>query len=265
MSHDVNSGRATFWDITQVMTNLGEMLTDGEVNYNKECWPRDFRMKRTKYDVNLGHTTFWDIKNRLPRSVNIINWDDYFVARDDMWNLQDEVTKEQTSQQFRRVEEDAMTGFHYRVWQFLREGGSTTFTKTINQITPTKLMTYFREAMVNTQELLDMLVKYENKIRARIKIGLNFRQTDTGITYFRSSMPHDEDQLILNVYRYIQPSETKFINSQKIWVEYALNRQEAAAQSRRPTLRTPGTGEFPVSTLSSRWTGTPWPMKRAVG
>jgi pre-mRNA-processing factor 8 len=34
-----------------------------------------------------------------------------------------------------------------------------------------RLMTYFREAVVNTQELLDLLVKCENKIR--IKIGLN--------------------------------------------------------------------------------------------
>lgn len=34
-------------------------------------------------------------------------------------------------------------------------------------------MTYFREAVVNTQELLDLLVKCENKIQTRVKIGLN--------------------------------------------------------------------------------------------
>lgn len=34
-------------------------------------------------------------------------------------------------------------------------------------------MTYFREATVHTQELLDLLVKCENKIQTRIKIGLN--------------------------------------------------------------------------------------------
>lgn len=32
---------------------------------------------------------------------------------------------------------------------------------------------FFREAVVNTQELLDLLVKCENKIQTRIKIGLN--------------------------------------------------------------------------------------------
>lgn len=35
------------------------------------------------------------------------------------------------------------------------------------------LMTYYREAVVNTQEMLDLLVKCENKIQTRIKIGLN--------------------------------------------------------------------------------------------
>ena len=34
-------------------------------------------------------------------------------------------------------------------------------------------MTYFWEAVVNTQELLDVLVICENKIQTRIKIGLN--------------------------------------------------------------------------------------------
>jgi len=35
------------------------------------------------------------------------------------------------------------------------------------------LITYYREAVVNTQEMLDLLVKCENKIQTRIKIGLN--------------------------------------------------------------------------------------------
>lgn len=134
-------------------------------------------------------------------------------------------------------------------------------------------MTYFREATVHTQELLDLLVKCENKIQTRIKIGLNSKmpsryifvvyasdgfelrifffflpnfpdfcfpyrfppvifytpkeigglgmlsmghilipqsdlrysqQTDVGVTHFRSGMSHEEDQLIPNLYRYIQ-------------------------------------------------------------
>jgi pre-mRNA-processing factor 8 len=34
-------------------------------------------------------------------------------------------------------------------------------------------MTYLREAVINTEELLDLLVNCENKLQTRIKIGLN--------------------------------------------------------------------------------------------
>ena len=53
--------------------------------------------------------------------------------------------------------------------------GSTTFTKIANKWNTCLigLMTYYREAAVHTEELLDLLVKSENKIQTRIKIGLN--------------------------------------------------------------------------------------------
>merc|ERR1719382_1192412 len=199
-----------------------------------------------------------------------------FTHRDGVWNLQNEVTKERTSQCFLRVDEESMAKFHNRVRQILMASGSTTFTKIVNKWNTALigLMTYFRKAVVNTQELLDMLVKCENKIQTRIKIGLNSKmpsrfppvvfytpkelgglgmlsmghvlipqsdlrwskQTDTGITHFRSGMSHEDDQLIPNLYRYIQPWEAEFIDSQRVWAEYALKRQEAAAQNRRLTL-----------------------------
>ena len=86
-----------------------------------------------------------------------------------------QVTKERTAQCFLRVEDDAMQKFHNRVRQILMASGSTTFTKIVNKWNTALigLMTYFREAVVNTQELLDLLVKCENKIQTRIKIGLN--------------------------------------------------------------------------------------------
>lgn len=50
-------------------------------------------------------------------------------------------------------------------------------------------------------------------------------------------MSHEEDQLIPNLYRYIQPWESEFIDSQRVWAEYALKRQEAIAQNRWVTGR----------------------------
>jgi pre-mRNA-processing factor 8 len=54
----------------------------------------------------------------------------------------------------------------------LMASGSTTFTKIVNN-SLIGLMTYFREAVINTEQMLDLLVRCENKIQTRIKIGLN--------------------------------------------------------------------------------------------
>ena len=47
---------------------------------NKMCWPRDCRMRLLKRDVNVGRAIFWDIKNRLPRSITTLDWDNSFVS-----------------------------------------------------------------------------------------------------------------------------------------------------------------------------------------
>ncbi|CAK9297987.1 unnamed protein product [Gordionus sp. m RMFG-2023] len=297
--------------IQRYLTEHPDPNNENIVGYNnKKCWPRDARMRLMKHDVNLGRAVFWDIKNRLPRSVSTVIWEESFASvyskdnpnllfdmsgfecrllpklralvgdecthRDGVWNLQNEVTKERTAQCFLRVDDESMQRFHNRVRQILMASGSTTFTKIVNKWNTALigLMTYYRESAVNTQELLDLLVKCENKIQTRIKIGLNskmpsrfppvvfytpkelgglgmlsmghvlipqsdlrwMQQTDAGITHFRSGMSHDEDQLIPNLYRYVQPWESEIVDSQRVWAEYALKRQEANAQNRRLTL-----------------------------
>ncbi|CAA3001008.1 pre-mRNA-processing-splicing factor 8A [Olea europaea subsp. europaea] len=297
--------------IQRYLTEHPDPNNENMVGYNnKKCWPRDARMRLMKHDVNLGRSVFWDMKNRLPRSITTLEWENSFVSvyskdnpnllfsmcgfevrilpkirmtqeafsntRDGVWNLQNEQTKERTAVAFLRVDDEHMKVFENRVRQILMSSGSTTFTKIVNKWNTALigLMTYFREATVHTQELLDLLVKCENKIQTRIKIGLNSKmpsrfppvifytpkeigglgmlsmghilipqsdlryskQTDVGITHFRSGMSHEEDQLIPNLYRYIQPWESEFIDSQRVWAEYALKRQEAQAQNRRLTL-----------------------------
>ncbi|MFS7909896.1 hypothetical protein Hanom_Chr02g00099991 [Helianthus anomalus] len=241
------------------------------------------------------------MKNRLPRSITTLEWENSFVsvyskdnpnllfsmcgfevrilpkirtpqeafsnARDGVWNLQNEQTKELTAIAFLRVDDEHMQAFENRVRQILMSSGSTTFTKVVNKWNTALigLMTYFREATVHTRELLDLLVKCENKIQTRIKIGLNSKmpsrfppvvfytpkeigglgmlsmghilipqsdlrysqQTDVGVTHFRSGMSHDEDQIC------IVPWESEFIDSQRAWAEFALKRQEALLQNRR--------------------------------
>lgn len=175
---------------------------------NKRCWPRDARMRLMKHDVNLGRAVFWDIRNRLPRSMTTLDWDASFVsvfsrdnpnllfsmcgfevriqpksrmvgealaARDGVWALQNEATKERTAQAFLRVDDESIKTYENRIRQILMSSGSTTFTKVANKWNTSiiGLMTYYREAVIHTQELLDLVVKCENKIQTRIKIGLN--------------------------------------------------------------------------------------------
>ena len=196
--------------IQRFLTENPDPNNENIVGYNnKKCWPRDCRMRLMKHDVNLGRAVFWEIKNKLNRSLTTIQWEDSFVSvyskdnpnmlfnmsgfevrilpkcrttmeefsqgKDGVWKLQNENTKEITAQAFIRVDEDGIKRFENRVRQILMASGSTTFTKISNKWNTTLigLMTYFREAVVHTESLLDLLVKCENKIQTRIKIGLN--------------------------------------------------------------------------------------------
>lgn len=276
---------------------------------NKKCWPRDSRMRLMRHDVNLGRAVFWDLKNRLPRSVTTIEWDDTFASvysrdnpnllfsmsgfevrilpkmrnltgefpvKDSVWSLVDNSTKERTADAFLQVTEEDIQKFNNRIRQILMSSGSTTFTKIANKWNTTliALFTYYREAAVSTVNLLDTIVKCETKIQTRVKIGLNSKmpsrfppavfytpkelgglgmisgshiliptsdkrwskQTDTGVTHYRSGMSHDEETLIPNIFRYIIPWESEFVDSQRVWMEYSQKRQEAQQQNRRLTL-----------------------------
>ncbi|KAH9912797.1 uncharacterized protein B0H18DRAFT_1126773 [Fomitopsis serialis] len=277
---------------------------------NKRCWPRDCRMRLIKHDVNLGRAVFWNVKQSLPQSLTTIEWEDTFVSvfskdnpqllfsmcgfevrilpkirtmdgeqfslKDAVWNLTNEQTKERTAQAFLRVSDEGVQQFNNRIRQVLMSSDSTTFSKIVNKWNTALigLMTYYREAVIHTNELLDSLVKAENKIQMRVKIGLNSKmpsrfppvifytpkelgglgmlsmghvltpqsdlrwskQTDVGVTHFRAGMSHEEDQLIPNLYRYLQPWEAEFLDSARVWSEYSMKRKEANAQNRRLTL-----------------------------
>ncbi|KAL2202681.1 pre-mRNA processing splicing factor 8 [Sarocladium strictum] len=296
--------------IQRFLTEQPDPNFENVIGYkSKKCWPRDSRMRLMRHDVNLGRAVFWDLKNRLPRSVTTIDWDDSFVSvysrdnpnllfsmsgfevrilpkirnkndefpvKDSVWSLVDNTTKERTAHAFLQVTEEHIQKFNNRIRQILMSSGSTTFTKIANKWNTAliALFTYYREAAVSTVELLDTIVKCETKIQTRVKIGLNskmpsrfppavfytpkelgglgmisgshilipasdkrmFKQTDTGVTHFRAGMTHDEETLIPNIFRYIIPWESEFIDSQRVWTEYSQKRLEANQQNRRLTL-----------------------------
>lgn len=151
--------------------------------------------------------------------------------------------------------------------------GSTTFTKITARWNTAliSLFAYFREAIVATESLLDILVKCETKIQNRVKLGLNSKmptrfppavfytpkelgglgmlsashilipasdltwskQTDTGVTHFRSGMTHEDEKLIPTIFRYVTTWENEFLDSRRVWADYVSKRQEALQQNRR--------------------------------
>ncbi|ODQ65863.1 PROCN-domain-containing protein [Nadsonia fulvescens var. elongata DSM 6958] len=295
--------------IQRYLTENPDPNFENVVGYNnRRCWPKDCRMRLMRHDVNIGRAVFWELRNRLPRSLSTIEWEDTLASvyskdnpnvlfymngfeirilpkcriqndlaiKDSVWSLTNEETKERTAHAFLQVSEDEIARFNNRIRQILMSSGSTTFVKIANKWNTAliSLFTYFREAAVSTTELLDTLVRCETKIQTRVKIGLNSkmpsrfppavfytpkelgglgmfsashilipssdlnysRQTDTGLTHFRTGMSHEDDRLIPNIFRYVNTWESEFIDSQRVWTEYAMKRQEASQQNRRLTL-----------------------------
>jgi len=195
--------------IQRFLTEQPDPNFENVIGYrNKKCWPRDSRMRLMRHDVNLGRAVFWDLKNRLPRSITTIEWDDTFASvysrdnpnllfsmcgfevrilpkirnqndefpvKDSVWSLVDNTTKERTAHAFLQVTEEDIQKFNNRIRQILMSSGSTTFTKIANKWNTSliALFTYYREAAVSTVNLLDTIVKCETKIQTRVKIGLN--------------------------------------------------------------------------------------------
>lgn len=278
------------------------------VGYNNhKCWPRDSRMKLMRPDVNLGRAVFWEISTRIPSSITTIEWENTYASvyspenpnllfsmggfevrilpkcrslentssQEGVWDLINQKTKERTAKAYLQVSQEDVDKFQNRIRQILMSSGSATFTKVAAKWNTAliSLFAYYREAVVSTESLLDVLVKCETKIQNRVKMGLNSKmpsrfppavfytpkelgglgmlsashilipasdlkwskQTDTGITHFRSGMTHQEERMIPTIFRYITTWENEFLDSQRVWAEYAIKRQEASEQNRRLT------------------------------
>lgn len=272
---------------------------------NKRCWPRDSRMRLMRPDVNLGRAIFWDVTGKVPQSLTDITWKDSFVSvysrfnpnllfemcgfevrilpreRSDevlstdegVWDLINDETKQRTAKAYLKVSDEEVKIFESRIRGILLSAGSSTFTKIAAKWNTSviSLFTYFREAIIATETLLDVLVKSETRIQNRVKLGLNSKmptrfppavfytpkelgglgmisashilipasdltwskQTDTGITHFRAGMSHQDEKIIPTIFRYITTWENEFLDSQRVWAEYATKRQEAVEQNRR--------------------------------
>jgi pre-mRNA-processing factor 8 len=261
LRHDVNLGRATYWEIAgRIPKSITEIL-----------WEDSFASVYSKDNPNLLFSMCGFEVRILPKCRS----NDSKSSTEGVWDLIDQVTKERNARAYLQVSQAEVDRFNNRIRQILMSSGSTTFTKVASKWNTSliALFAYFREAVVATPALLDALVRCETKIQNRVKMGLNSKmpsrfppvvfytpkelgglgmlsashilipasdmkwskQTDTGITHFRVGMTHQEQKLIPTIFRYITSWENEFLDSQRVWAEYAIKRQEAAEQNRRLT------------------------------
>eukprot|EP00388_Colpodella_angusta_P001693 GDKJ01005198.1.p1 GENE.GDKJ01005198.1~~GDKJ01005198.1.p1 ORF type:complete len:1781 (+),score=460.13 GDKJ01005198.1:1-5343(+) len=274
LKFDVNLGRAAFWEMTN---RLPRALTSLD-------WDSSFVSVYSKDNANLLFDMAGFEIRILPKCRQLSSLvgnemaaaAEALIPKEGVWQLMDDTSKEVSATAYLRVDDESQKKFENTIRQILMSSGSATFSKIAAKwnVALTGLMTYFREAVLNTTELLDLLVRCETKIQNRIKVGLNSKmpnrfppvvfytpkelgglgmvsmghflipasdlkyskQTNVGITHFRAGMSHEEDQHIPNLYRYIQSWESEFLDSQRVWSEYAVKRKTAQEQNRRLTL-----------------------------
>ncbi|KAI3402314.2 PRP8 [Candida oxycetoniae] len=258
---DVNLGKAIFWEMSSRLPNSLATIN----------WEDVFASVYSRDNPNL----LFQMNGFEVRILPKIRIGECESSQENVWDLIEYNSQERTAKAFLQVTSDAIDNFRNRIRQILMSSGSSPFTKVAAKWNTAliSLVTYFREAAVATPALLDVLVKCETKIQNRVKMGLNSKmpsrfppavfytpkelgglgmlsashilipasdlrwskQTETGITYFRAGMTHDEEKLIPTVFRYVTTWENEFIDSQRVWAEYAIKREEALAQNRRLT------------------------------
>lgn len=137
-------------DLTQrYLTENPDPNNENIIGFNsKKNWPKDCRMRLLKQDVNLGRAVFWEMKNKLPRSITTLEWDQSFVSvyskdnpnllfsmngfdirilpkdrqeieefslKDGVWKMQKDSTKEITASAFVKVDEEGLKKFENRI------------------------------------------------------------------------------------------------------------------------------------------------------
>ena len=272
-------------------------------NYNHynniQSFPKDQRMRLLQKDMIIGKSIYFTISSRIPTSIATLEWSDTFpcVYSHNNPNLLFSMAGFDVKMSFTNITENdsnqwpiiyngtvvgmatvlpsnnAINEFQNRMRQILMSSGGTTFLKVVQKWNTALLglVVYYREAILNSNTLLDLLIKFENKVQNRIKMGLNSKMparfppvvfytpkelgglgmlsighvlvpesdlrwsntTKTTNTHFRNGL---SATTIPNIFRYITPWLNEILDSKVVWQEYAELRQQAQQEQRRLTL-----------------------------
>eukprot|EP00792_Barthelona_sp_PAP020_P004627 TRINITY_DN2246_c0_g1_i1.p1 TRINITY_DN2246_c0_g1~~TRINITY_DN2246_c0_g1_i1.p1 ORF type:complete len:2283 (-),score=561.88 TRINITY_DN2246_c0_g1_i1:22-6870(-) len=277
--------------------------------YINRAWPKDERMRFFDNDVILAKATFWNLLNSLPNSIGTFDYNTTLINvfskenshitfefqgfevrfvpairmfKDDeeaatyTWTMKNIITAKILLYVWLKVSQTSVKQFESNVRTLLLTSGSTTFTKIASRwnVILISLVAYFREAITNTNELLETIIRCETKIQNRIKSGVNSKmpdrfppvvfyaprdlgglemlsaghilipqsdlkyrlQTTQATTHFINGMSSSTNEMIPTLINYITRWDEEFTTSIRIWKDYNRRRQIANQSNHRLTV-----------------------------
>ncbi|KAH9601384.1 PRO8NT domain [Trypanosoma melophagium] len=272
---------------------------------NANQWPRDARMRLFLNDVNLARAVLWEFHGRLPPSIAEINESNTFVSvyskdnpnmlfemggfsvrilpvcrteeevleNESMWSLQNSTTKDVTARAFLQVSPEHVNNIRNKSRRAIMMVGSSTFQSIAAKWNAliTEIVPYYREAILGTDKLQQVLARAEHRMQSRVMMALNSRSkarfppamfyaptdlgglgmlsvghslipardliysktTSTGVQFFYSGLTNADDIPIPNILQYYTPWETEIREGVKAWTEFSIRDREAKAAGTR--------------------------------
>ncbi|KAG8345580.1 PRO8NT PrP8 N terminal domain [Trypanosoma vivax] len=267
-------------------------------------WPRDARMRLFLNDVNLARSVLWEFQGRLPVTIAEISDSNAFVSvyskdnpnllfdmggfsvrllpvcraeeileNESTWNLQNSTTKDVTARAMLQVAPDHVVNIRNKARRAIMMVGSSTFQSIAAKWNAliTEIVPYYREAILGTENLQQLLARAEHRMQSRIMMALNSRakarfppvmfyaptdlgglgmlsvghslipardlvyskSTSMGVQFFYSGLTNADDIPIPNILQYYTPWETEVSESIKAWTEFSVRDREAKAAGTR--------------------------------
>lgn len=275
---------------------------------NFKNWPRDCRMRLFLSDVNLARAVMWDFQSRIPQSfVNIrsescmasvysrenpnllfdlagfsirilpvCRTTETILESESMWPLHNESTRDMTARAFVQVSPQDVAHIKNRIRRCIMAVGSSTFQNIATKWNAvlTEIVPYYREAILGTDGLQEILAYGEKRMQTRIMMALNSKmasrfppvmfyapadmggldmlsighsmipakdtlyskKTSTGVQYFMSGLTNIDDKPIPNILHVYPPWETEVAEHVKATQEFAEKLKESKIHGTRISL-----------------------------
>lgn len=275
---------------------------------NFKEWPRDCRMRLFLTDVNLARAVQWDFQSRIP--LSLISWEvnrcqssvysrenpnllfdvcgfsirilpvcrttEDILESENMWQLHHATAREVTARAFVQVAPTEVANIRNRIRRTIMSVGNSTFQNIAAKWNAvlTELIPFYREAILGTEGLQQILALGEKRMQSRIMMALNSKmasrfppvmfyapsdmgglemvsvgqslipakdtiyssKTTTGVQHFMSGLTNIDNIPIPNVLHVYPPWETEIAEHEKATQDFAEKLRESKLHGTRLSL-----------------------------